>query len=95
MSPLSSSSGEDAATNDDDDNNTSAAATTAGEQQGGSGGGGAPPAGCPPFPLVDSFTAIFEEPGTYPYFYGIHPWMTCEVVVRGGNDDSTTRTSTP
>lgn len=54
--------------------------------------GGAPPAGGPPFPLVSSFTATFEEPGTYPYFCGIHPWMTGEVVVRG---DGSTGASTP
>jgi plastocyanin len=37
----------------------------------------------PPFPPVSSFTVTFEEPGTYPYFCAIHPWMTGQVVVRG------------
>ena len=37
----------------------------------------------PPFPPVSSFTVTFEEPGIYPYFCAIHPWMTGQVVVRG------------
>jgi plastocyanin len=37
----------------------------------------------PPFPIVSSFTVTFEEPGTYPYFCAIHPWMTGQVVVSG------------
>jgi plastocyanin len=37
----------------------------------------------PPFPLVSSFTVTFEEPGTYPYFCAVHPWMTGQVIVRG------------
>jgi hypothetical protein len=37
----------------------------------------------PPFPAVSSFTVTFEEPGMYPYFCAIHPWMTGQVVVRG------------
>jgi plastocyanin len=37
----------------------------------------------PPFPPVSSFTVTFEEPGTYPYFCAIHPWMVGQVVVRG------------
>ena len=37
----------------------------------------------PPFPPVSSFTVRFEEPGTYPYFCAIHPWMNGQVVVRG------------
>jgi plastocyanin len=36
----------------------------------------------PPFPVVSSFTVTFEEPGTYPYFCAIHPWMVGQVVVR-------------
>jgi len=44
--------------------------------------GGGPPEG-PPFPLVSSFTVTFEQPGTYPYFCAIHPWMSGQVVVRG------------
>jgi plastocyanin len=38
----------------------------------------------PPFPPVSSFTVTFEEPGAYPYFCAIHPWMTGQVIVRGG-----------
>jgi plastocyanin len=37
----------------------------------------------PPFPLISSFTVTFEEPGTYPYFCAVHPWMTGQVIVRG------------
>lgn len=37
----------------------------------------------PPFPPISSFTVTFEEPGTYPYFCAIHPWMIGQVVVRG------------
>jgi plastocyanin len=48
------------------------------------GGGGQPPIG-PPFPPVSSFTVTFQKPGTYPYFCAIHPWMTGQVIVRGGN----------
>ncbi|MDQ3835393.1 MAG: hypothetical protein M3270_00455 [Thermoproteota archaeon] len=38
----------------------------------------------PPFPRISSFTVTFEEPGVYPYFCAIHPWMTGQVVVREG-----------
>jgi plastocyanin len=37
----------------------------------------------PPFPPVSSFTVAFEEPGVYPYFCAIHPWMTGQVIVSG------------
>lgn len=37
----------------------------------------------PPFPPVSSFTVTFEEPGSYPYFCALHPWMIGQVVVRG------------
>jgi plastocyanin len=37
----------------------------------------------PPFPPVSSFTVTFQEPGTYPYYCAIHPWMLGQVVVRG------------
>lgn len=37
----------------------------------------------PPFPPVSSFTVAFEEPGVYPYFCAIHPWMIGQVIVRG------------
>ena len=38
----------------------------------------------PPFPPVSSFTVAFEEPGVYPYFCAIHPWMSGQVIVSGG-----------
>lgn len=37
----------------------------------------------PPFPPISSFTVAFEEPGVYPYFCAIHPWMTGQVLVSG------------
>jgi plastocyanin len=37
----------------------------------------------PPFPPVSSFTVLFEEPGVYPYFCAIHPWMSGQVIVQG------------
>lgn len=37
----------------------------------------------PPFPPVSSFTVAFEEPGVYPYFCAIHPWMIGQVIVSG------------
>jgi plastocyanin len=43
-----------------------------------------------PFPLVSSFTVTFEEPGTYPYFCALHPWMTGEVIVQGEGENQTT-----
>jgi plastocyanin len=66
---------------------TSTGNTTAQETQ---GGAEQPPIG-PPFPPVSSFTVTFEEPGTYPYFCAIHPWMAGEVIVReaGGNQTAT------
>jgi plastocyanin len=45
-----------------------------------------------PFPLVSSFTVTFEQPGTYPYFCALHPWMTGEVVVTGGGGANQTGT---
>jgi plastocyanin len=45
----------------------------------------------PPFPPVSSFTVAFEEPGVYPYFCAIHPWMSGQVIVRG---DTATDTGT-
>ncbi len=38
------------------------------------------------FPLVNSFTLTFEQPGTYQYFCAIHPWMTGQVIVQGGEE---------
>jgi plastocyanin len=43
----------------------------------------------PPFPLVSSFTVAFEEPGVYPYFCAIHPWMSGQVIVSGGAQTET------
>lgn len=40
----------------------------------------------PPFPPVSSFTVAFEEPGVYPYFCAIHPWMTGQVIVSGDTE---------
>jgi plastocyanin len=48
----------------------------------------------PPFPPISSFTVTFEEPGTYPYFCAIHPWMTGQVIVRG-EAPSETQTQPP
>lgn len=49
---------------------------------------GAPPQMGPPFPPVNSFTAIFAQPGTYPYFCAIHPWMSGQVIVREGGGET-------
>ena len=62
--------------------NTTAQATEGGQQA---------PIG-PPFPVVSSFTVTFEEPGTYPYFCAIHPWMKGQVIVRGGGGGNQTAT---
>jgi plastocyanin len=43
----------------------------------------------PPFPPVSSFTVTFQEPGTYPYFCAIHPWMVGQVTVRGETQTET------
>jgi plastocyanin len=43
----------------------------------------------PPFPPVRSFTVTFEEPGTYPYFCAIHPWMVGQVIVQGDTQTET------
>jgi plastocyanin len=43
----------------------------------------------PPFPPVSSFTVLFEEPGVYPYFCAIHPWMSGQVIVRGNAQNET------
>ncbi len=66
---------------------TNDASATA-EQQG--GGGATAPTEGPPFPPVSSFTLTFEEPGRYPYFCAVHPWMSGEVVVRGDNSTGAT-----
>jgi plastocyanin len=43
----------------------------------------------PPFPPVSSFTVTFQEPGTYPYYCTIHPWMTGQVIVQAQNQTGT------
>jgi plastocyanin len=49
-----------------------------------------------PFPILDSFTVTFEEPGTYDYFCAFHPGMFGQVVVGGGGggEGQTNQTST-
>jgi plastocyanin len=64
--------------------NTTGQATEVGQE---------PPIG-PPFPLVGSFTVTFEQPGTYPYFCAIHPWMNGEVIVREGGGGGQNQTVT-
>jgi plastocyanin len=49
-----------------------------------------PPIG-PPFPPISSFTVTFEQPGTYDYFCAIHPWMTGQVIVGGGENQTATQ----
>ena len=51
----------------------------------------------PPFPPVSSFTATFAQPGTYPYFCAIHPWMSGQVIVReeGGETENQATPGTP
>jgi plastocyanin len=49
----------------------------------------------PPFPIVNEFTVTFEEPGTYPYFCAIHPWMSGQVIVNGGNATDTSASTPP
>jgi plastocyanin len=43
----------------------------------------------PPFPPISSFTVVFQDPGTYPYYCAIHPWMTGQVIVRGDTQTET------
>jgi plastocyanin len=38
----------------------------------------------PPFPILNSFTVTFEQPGTYEYFCAFHPAMFGQVLVGGG-----------
>jgi plastocyanin len=56
----------------------------------------------PAYPILSSFTVIFEEPGTYGYFCAFHPGMFGQVVVGGGggaegqtSQTSSTTTTTP
>jgi plastocyanin len=62
-------------TNATDDTNA-----TAVTEEGGGGGEEFPPL---PFPILDSFTMTFEEPGTYEYFCAFHPGMYGIVTVAG------------
>ena len=48
-----------------------------------------------PFPPISSFTVTFEEPGTYPYFCAIHPWMGGQVVVTDGTGSPSANTQVP
>jgi plastocyanin len=58
------------------------ATTTAAEQEGVGGGEGEefPPL---PYPILNSFTVTFEQPGTYEYFCAFHPGMFGIVTVAG------------
>src|ERR671918_243840 len=57
------------------------ATTAAAEQEGGGGGGEEfPPL---PYPILNSFTVTFEQPGTYEYFCTFHPGMFGIVTVAG------------
>src|SRR5918999_149009 len=55
-------------------------ATTAAAEQEGGGGEEFPPL---PYPILDSFTVTFEQPGTYEYFCAFHPGMYGIVTVAG------------
>ncbi|MDQ4013436.1 MAG: hypothetical protein M3146_06895 [Thermoproteota archaeon] len=56
------------------------ATTAAAEQEGGGGEEEFPPL---PFPILNSFTVTFEQPGTYEYFCTFHPGMFGIVTVAG------------
>src|ERR687892_571922 len=56
------------------------ATTAAAEQEGGGGGEEFPPL---PYPILNSFTVTFEQPGTYEYFCTFHPGMFGIVTVAG------------
>ena len=55
-------------------------ATTAAAEQEGGGGEEFPPL---PYPILNSFTVTFEQPGTYEYFCTFHPGMFGIVTVAG------------
>ena len=55
-------------------------ATTAAAEQEGGGGEEFPPL---PYPILNSFTVTFEQPGTYEYFCAFHPGMYGIVTVAG------------
>ena len=40
------------------------------------------------------YTFVFNEPGNYPYFCMVHPWMTGEVIVEGSSSSSSTSSGT-
>ena len=44
-----------------------------------------------PFPILDSFTMTFEEPGTYEYFCAFHPGMYGIVTVAGEEGEGSRR----
>ncbi len=44
------------------------------------------PPGTPP---IASFSVTFENPGTYDYICGVHPWMTGRVIVQGDTTSET------
>jgi plastocyanin len=56
------------------------ATTAAAEQEGGGGGEEFPPL---PYPILNSFTVTFEQPGTFEYFCTFHPGMFGIVTVAG------------
>ena len=56
------------------------ATTAAAEQEGGGGEEEFPPL---PYPILNSFTVTFEQPGTYEYFCAFHPGMYGIVTVAG------------
>ena len=45
----------------------------------------------PAYPIMSSFTVMFEEPGTYEYFCAFHPGMFGQVVVGGGEEETSQR----
>ena len=47
-----------------------------------------------PYPILNSFTVTFEQPGTYEYFCGFHPGMWGIVTVAGEEGEVTTAENT-
>jgi plastocyanin len=66
------------------------ATTEAPEQEGGGEGEEFPPL---PYPILNSFTVTFEQPGTYEYFCSFHPGMYGIVTVAGEEEANMTVTS--
>jgi plastocyanin len=48
----------------------------------------------PAYPILSSFRVTFEEPGTYEYFCAFHPGMFGQVVVGGGEEETSQISST-